>query len=103
MVCHLGVLAYLDVPLAMGSVGSFLSKATLLRLPESVNKQTNQQISLPLRHDGCEWRRKLPVRNRRTRSSLVPDQWGKAGIYRGRTYLLLSSGRGGPLLFCYTG
>ena len=26
-------------------------------------------LSLPLRRDGCEWRRKLPVRNRRTRSS----------------------------------
>ena len=35
-VCRLGVLAHLDMPL--GSVGSTLSKATLLRLPESVNK-----------------------------------------------------------------
>ena len=42
---RLGVLAHLDVPL--GSVGSTLSKATLriLRLPESVNKQTNKQTN----------------------------------------------------------
>ena len=33
----------------------------------------------------------------------VPDQGGEAGIYGGRAYLLLSSGRGGPLLFCYWG
>ena len=41
--CRLGVLAYLDVPL--GSVGSILSKVTLLRLPESVNKQTDKQTN----------------------------------------------------------
>ena len=45
--CRLGVRAYLDVPL--GSVGSTLSKAMLLRLPESVNKQTNKQASLRTR------------------------------------------------------
>ena len=36
----------------------------------------------------------------------VLDQWGEAGIYGGRwlyPYLLLSSGRGGPLLFRYIG
>ena len=36
----------------------------------------------------------------------VLDQWGEAGIYGGRWYylvLLLSSGRGGPLLFSYIG
>ena len=36
----------------------------------------------------------------------VPDQWEEAGIYGGRWYylvLLLSSGRGGPLLFRYVG
>ena len=32
-------------PSASGSVGSTLSKATLLRLPESVNKQTNKQTN----------------------------------------------------------
>ena len=40
--CRLGVLANIGM-LHWGSVGSSLSKATLLRLPESVNKQTNKQ------------------------------------------------------------
>ena len=40
-VCRLVILAYLDVPL--GSAGSIRSKVALLRLPESVNKQTNKQ------------------------------------------------------------
>ena len=43
MVCRLGVLAYLDVPL--GSVGSFLSKATLLRTASGVREQTNKQTN----------------------------------------------------------
>ena len=31
---------------ALGSAGSTLGKATLLRLPESVNKQTNKQTNV---------------------------------------------------------
>ena len=48
-------------------------------------------LGLPLRRDGCEWRRKLPVRDRRTR---VPDQGGAASTYRWRVFMPLSPGRG---------